>query len=132
MKQKEPDKYKRYVVTDIPKFAEAPGHHSPPPSWIYPGMFPGINMRINAADVSKIVRDPHADPHIHEDNPEIYLAVTPNRGDIIIEVQMEDEIFTVESPFAVFVPPGVMHCFTVVKCDSPNYVFGIQLFDYKG
>ena len=87
MKQKEPDKYKRYVVTDIPKFAEAPGHHSPPPSWIYPGMFPGINMRINAADVSKIVRDPHADPHIHEDNPEIYLAVTPNRGDIIIEVQ---------------------------------------------
>ena len=69
-------------------------------------------MRINAADVSKIVRDPHADPHIHENNPEIYLAVTPNRGDIIIEVQMEDEIFTVESPFAVFVPPGVMHCFT--------------------
>jgi len=26
----------------------------------------------------------------------------------------------------------VMHCFTVLKCDSPNYVFGIQLFDYKG
>jgi mannose-6-phosphate isomerase-like protein (cupin superfamily) len=124
-------RYARYVVTDLPKFEKAPGHHSPPPSWIYPDIFPGISMRINGTDVSRIVRDPHADPHVHEDHPEIYLAVTGTRGDIVIEVQMEEEKFTVESPFAVFIPPGVRHCFTVLKCDSPNYVFGIHVLDYK-
>ncbi len=131
MKQGKPDKYKEYVITDLPQFAEMPGHHKPAPSWIYPDMFPGVHMRINGADVSKMVRAPHAELHIHDDHPEIYFAATEKRGDIIIEVQMEDEVFTVESPFAVFIPPGTKHCFTVLKCDSPNYVFGIHVMDYK-
>ena len=59
------------------------------------------------------------------------FSVTKGRGDVVIEVQMEEEKFTVESPFAVFIPPGVKHCFTVLKCDSPNYVFGIHVLDYK-
>ena len=126
-----PEKYKHLVITDLPQFAEMPGHHKAAPSWIYPDMFPGVNMRINGLDVSKMVRAPHAEPHVHNDNPEIYFAATENKGDIIIEVQMEDEVFTVESPFAVFIPPGTKHCFTVLKCDSPNYVFGIHIMDYK-
>lgn len=126
-----PNKYKQYVVTDPPQFVEMAGHHRPAPSWIYPDMFPGVNIRINGMDVSKIVREPHAEPHVHNDHPEIYWAATENKGDIIIEVQMDNEIFTVESPFAVFIPPGVKHCFTVLKCDSPNYVFGIHIIDYR-
>ena len=131
MKQEVSEKYKQRVITDLPQFAEMPGHHKAAPSWIYPGMFPGVNIRINASDVSKMVRAPHAEPHIHDDNPEIYFAVGDNRGDIVIEVQMDDEVFTVESPFAVFIPPGTKHCFTVLKCDSPNYVFGMHIMDYK-
>ena len=132
MEREAESRYKRYVVTDLPQFAEMTGHHSAPASWIYPGMFPGIDLRINGADASTMVRAPHADPHVHEDHPEIYMAVTPNRGDIVIEVLMEEELFTVESPFAVFIPPGTKHCFTVLKCDSPNYIFGIHVMDYKG
>lgn len=126
------DKYSQYVVTDLPRLTELPGHLKPAPSWIYPGIFPGVNLRINGSDVSRMVRDPHAALHVHEGYPEIYLAATPNRGDIVIEVQMEDEVFTVESPFAVFIPPGTKHRFVVLKCDSPNYVFGIHVLDYKG
>jgi len=131
MERKIPGRYAQFVITDLPRFVEMPGHNRPAPSWIYPDMFPGVNIRINGNDVSKMVRSPHAEPHIHDDHPEIYLAATENRGDIVIEVQMEDEIFTVESPFAVFIPPGVKHCFTVLKCDSPNYVFGIHVMDYR-
>ena len=82
-------------------------------------------------DVSQRVRRPHADPHVHHDFPEIYFAATEKRGDVVIEVQMDDEVFAVESPFAVFIPAGVRHCFTVLKCDSPNYVFGMHMLDCK-
>jgi len=131
MGDKAGSKYAQYVVTDLPQFEDMEGHHNAPPSWIYPHIFPGVNMRINGMDASKRVRDPHADPHVHADHPEIYLSVTDSRGDVVIEVQMEDEKFTVKSPFAVFIPPGTKHCFTVLKCDLPNYVFGIHLLDYK-
>jgi mannose-6-phosphate isomerase-like protein (cupin superfamily) len=124
-----PNQYKQYVITDLPQFAEMPGHHRSAPSWIYPDIFPGVKIRINGMDVSKMVQKPHADPHIHPDHPEIYFAATENRGDVIIQVQMDNEMFTVESPFAVFIPPGVKHCFTVLKCNSPHYVFGIHLMD---
>jgi len=130
MKQEIPDKCKQYVITDLPQFVDMPGHKHAAPSWIYPDMFPGVKIRINGSDVSKMVQAPHAVPHVHDNNPEIYFAATENRGDIIIEVQMDDERFTVESPFAVFIPPGTKHCFTVLKCDSPRHVFGIHIMDY--
>jgi mannose-6-phosphate isomerase-like protein (cupin superfamily) len=131
MEREVPSKYQHYVITDLPQFAAMPGHHKAAPSWIYPGMFPGVNIRINGGDASTMVQKPHADLHVHDENPEIYFAATEKRGDLVIEVQMEDEIFTVESPFAVFIPPGVRHCFTVLKCDAPNYIFGIHIMDYK-
>jgi len=131
MSEKIPDKCKQYVITDLPQFCEMPGHHKPAPSWIYPDMFPGVNVRINGSEVSKMVRAPHAGPHVHDDHPEIYFCATENRGDVIIEVQMDDEVFTVESPFSVFIPPGTRHRFTVLKCDLPNWVFGIHVMDYK-
>ncbi|MBP1731732.1 MAG: hypothetical protein H6Q55_2161 [Deltaproteobacteria bacterium] len=131
MERKVPGKYQQYVVTDLPQFVAMPGHHKAAPSWIVPGMFPGVNIRINGADASKMVKSPHAEPHVHEANPEIYFSTTEQRGDLVIEVQMDDETFTVESPFAVFIPPGVRHCFTVLKCDAPTYIYGIHIMDYK-
>jgi hypothetical protein len=131
MERTVPSKYQQYVVTDLPQLVAMPGHLKAAPSWIYPDMFPGVNIRINGADASKIVKSPHADLHVHDENPEIYFSATENRGDLVIEVQMENEIFTVESPFAVFIPPGVRHRFTVLKCDAPNYIFGMHVMDYK-
>jgi len=128
-----PAKYEHYVITDLPRLCEMPGHHKPAPSWIYPDMFPGVNIRINGMDASKMVRAPHAEPHIHDDHPEIYFCAAETKGVVLIEVQMDDEVFAVESPFAVFIPAGVRHCFTVIKCDSPAFVFGIHVYDkYSG
>src|SRR3989304_5306664 len=124
-----PEKFQAYVVTDLPKYVDVVGHHKPPPFWIAPHMFPGVNLRVAGLDSSKMVGEPHADPHVHE-SPEIYLAVSESRGEVVIKVQMDDAVFLVESPFAIFIPPGVKHCFTVVKCETTNYVLGILLPDW--
>jgi hypothetical protein len=125
-----PAEYEKYIVTDLPKFAEVAGHHAPAAFWIAPDIFPGVNMRIAGVDASAMVNAPHADPHVH-DSPEIYLGMSETRGEVIIEVQMNDAKFQVESPFAVFIPPGVRHCFTVVKCEKSNRVLGILLPDWE-
>lgn len=125
-----PEKYQKYIVTDLPRLVDVAGHHKPAPFWIAPGMFPGVNMRVAGLDVSKIVGIPHANPHVHN-SPEIYLAPSDEKGEVIVEIQMDQEKFVVESPFAVFVPPSVTHCFKVLKCDSPHYVLGIMLPDWK-
>ena len=125
-----PDKYAAYVVTDLPKYTEIAGHHKPVPFWIAPDMFPGVKLEVAASDASKMVGAPHAVPHVHN-IPEIYLCVSENRGDVVVEIQMDEEKFTIESPFAVFIPPETTHCFIVLKCDSPNYVFGMGLLDWK-
>ena len=125
-----PEKYQSYVVNDLPKMVEVSGHHAPAPFWIVPDMFPGVNMRVAGLDVSKIVGAPHANTHVHE-SPEIYLAPSEQKGEVVVEIQMDEERFIVESPFAVFIPPGVRHCFKVLKCQSPHYVLGIMLTEWK-
>jgi mannose-6-phosphate isomerase-like protein (cupin superfamily) len=126
-----PEKFKKYVVTDLPKFVEVEGHHKPAPFWIAPDMFPGVNMRVAGLDVRKIVGAPHADPHVH-DSPEIYLTPSEQKGEVVVEIQMDEEKLLLESPFAVFIPPGVSHCFKVLKCESPHFVLGIMLPEWKG
>jgi hypothetical protein len=125
-----PEKLQKYVVTDLPKYIEVAGHHKPAPFWIAPDMFPGVRLRVAGAEASKMVGAPHAVPHTHE-GPEIYLTPSEKKSDLVIEVQMDDEKFLVEAPFAVFIPPGVRHCFRVVKCEKPHYVLGIMLPDWK-
>ena len=120
------NKYAKYVETQLPKYVEVTGHHKPAPFWIAPGMFPGVNLRVAGLDASKIVGSAHANPHQHE-SPEIYLAPSEQKGEIVVEIQMDDERFVVESPFAVFIPPGVTHCFKVLKCKTTHYVLGILL-----
>ena len=120
-----PEKYQKYVVTDLPRYVEVEGHHAPAPFWITPHMFPGVNFRVAGLDASKLIGTPHADPHVH-DGPEIYLAASENKGELVIQVRMDDTEFLAESPFAIFVPAGVKHCFTVIKCESPTFIFGIM------
>jgi quercetin dioxygenase-like cupin family protein len=125
-----PEKLQRYVVTDLPKYVEVGGHHQPAPFWVMPDMFPGVKLRVAGAEASTMVGSPHADPHTHE-GPEIYLAPCEEKGAVVIEVQMDDEKFLVDAPFAVFIPPGVKHCFKVVTCQKPHYILGIMLLDWE-
>ncbi len=125
-----PKKYQEYVVTDLPRYVDVKGHHAPAPFWIAPNMFPGVDMRVAGLDASKMVGAPHATPHVHKDS-EIYFAASESKGELVIEVQMDDEKFLVESPFAIFIPAGVKHCFTVIKCESSIYVFGVLLPDVR-
>jgi len=106
MERKIPGRYEQFVITDFPRFMEMSGHNRPAPSWIYPDTFPGVNIRINGNDVSKMVRSPHAESHIHDDHPEIYFAATANRGDIVIEVQMGKRDFHFGIAFCSVYPPG--------------------------
>ena len=87
-------------------------------------------MRVAGLDVSKIVGAPHADPHVHE-SPEIYLTPSEKKGEVVVEIQMDEEKLLLESPFAVFIPPGIRHCFNVLKCESPHFVLGIMLPEWK-
>ena len=125
-----PKKYRKNVVTDLPRQVQIAGHHHPTPCWITPGMFPGVGFRLAGHEVSGSVGKPHAAPHTH-DVPEIWLAPCEKRGAVVIEARMDDETFDVESPFSIFIPPGVRHCFTVKKCESPHYVLGIVLLDWQ-
>jgi len=125
-----PEKFRKYVVTDLPKYVEVAGHHKPAPFWIAPDMFPGVRLRVAGAEASQMVGAPHADPHVH-DSPEIYLAASEEKGNLVIEVEMDGQEFLVEAPFAVFIPAGVRHCFRVVKCEKPHYVMGIMLPDWQ-
>jgi mannose-6-phosphate isomerase-like protein (cupin superfamily) len=125
-----PEQFRKYLVTSLPRLVAVPGHPEPAPFWIAPDMFPGVGLRVAGLDASTRVGKPHAEPHVH-DTPEIYLAASEKRGDVVVRVEMDGERFEVESPFALFIPPGVRHCFEVIRCDAPNYVFGILLPDWE-
>jgi mannose-6-phosphate isomerase-like protein (cupin superfamily) len=68
----------------------------------------------------------HAAPHVH-DVPEIWVAPSEKKGDLVIEAEMDDDKFLVEAPFSIFIPPGIRHCFTVVKSESPHFIMGVVL-----
>jgi hypothetical protein len=130
MNQGTPKRFQEYVVTDLPKYIEVAGHRQPAPFWILPEMFPDVHLRLAGMDVSEAVGAPHAAPHSHE-IPEICFCASEHKGAVVIEMQMEDETFPVQSPFAIFIPAGVKHRFTVIKCDAPHFVFAIALMDAK-
>jgi mannose-6-phosphate isomerase-like protein (cupin superfamily) len=120
-------KYSENIITDLPQFEEMPGHHGAPPSWLMPGMFSGVDIKINGSDSRALLGHPHADPHIHEDHREIYLCPTLKKGEVLIELEMDGETCTVESPFAILIPQGVKHCFRVLKAEDPYFIYGIHI-----
>jgi hypothetical protein len=126
-----PEKYRTNIVTDLPREVQIGGHHHPTPCWITSGMFPGVGFQMAGHEVSGSVGKPHAAPHTH-DVPEIWVAPSERKGTLMIEAQMDDDKFLVEAPFSIFIPSGTRHCFTVVKCESPHYIMGIILLDWRG
>jgi len=125
-----PEKYSKNVVTDLPRMVEVVGHYHPAPCWLTADMFPGVNVRVAGQEATNMVGKPHAAPHVHN-VPEIYLAPSEKKGDLVVEVQMDDDKFRVEAPFSIFIPSGVRHCFTVLKCASPHFIMGVVPLDWQ-
>jgi mannose-6-phosphate isomerase-like protein (cupin superfamily) len=120
-------KYANLIATDIPRMIQLPDHSRPSTFWVTPEIFPDIKIRIAGTDMSKRVNEKIADLHSHE-CPEVYLAISENRGDMIFEITLEDETYTVESPMTVYIPAGMKHKFKVVRADKErSYFFGILL-----
>lgn len=125
-----PQEFQQYIVTDLPKMVDVPGHKIPAPFWVAPDMFPGVNMRVAGLEASTVIGDPHAHPHQH-DVPEIYLCPSESAGAVKVEIQLNDHVFELESPFTLFVPPGTTHCFKVLDCKGPHYILGMLLGDWQ-
>ncbi|MCK5213502.1 MAG: cupin domain-containing protein, partial [Dehalococcoidia bacterium] len=84
-------------------------------------------LGVAAVDVSKIVGKLLTDAHAH-DCAEVYMAPSPNRGDMVFEITLDDEVFTVESPVVIYVPAGVEHKFKALKAEREgSYFYGILL-----
>jgi hypothetical protein len=124
-------KHKGLIFSDLPRLVSLPSHFDPAPVWVTPDMGPDVKLGVIAVDVSKLVGRYITDAHVH-DCAEVYMAPSPNRGDMVFEITLDDETYTVESPLAVYVPAGVTHRFKTLKAERErSYFFGI-LLDMKG
>lgn len=122
-------KYAKFIATDIPKMVQLPDHYGRTAFFVSPDIFPQVKLGVAGVDASKLVGTEITELHSHE-CPEIYLAVSPNRGDMVFEITLGDETYTVESPIAVFIPSGVKHKFKTLKAGKDgSYFYGI-LLDY--
>lgn len=120
-------KHKELIFNDIPRLVSLPSHFVPVPFMVTPEMGPDMKFGVAGLDVSKLVGKYITDAHAH-DCAEVYMAPSPNRGDMVFEITLDDEIYTVESPMTVYVPAGVKHRFKTLKADREgSYFFGILL-----
>ena len=116
------------IIKDIPQMQAMQGHPQPVPMFLTPKMIPGLDLDIAAVEIASHVGEPIAAPHVH-DATEIYLAICPNRGDVVFEVICEENNrFTVDGPAAVVVPAGMTHQFCPLYVRyAPCFFFGVFL-----
>lgn len=114
------------VVTEgLPVFQEFAGHHAPTPMFVTPETIPGAQMSIAGVDAAQLIGAPHADLHVHDDQDEIYLCVTPGCR---FTVQLEDDRIELTSPASVLIPAGTRHCLVVHEVATDTCPFlGILL-----
>ena len=121
------EKHKGLIFSDIPRLVSLPNHFVPVPFWVTPDMGPDMKLGVAAVDVSKLVGKYITDAHAH-DCAEVYMAPSANRGDMVFEITLDDEVYTVESPLTIYVPAGMKHRFKTLKADREgSYFFGILL-----
>ena len=123
-------KHEELIFKDVPQMVSLPSHFAPVPFWVSPDMGEDIDFGVAAVDVSKMVGKYLTDSHAH-DCAEVYMAPSANRGDMVLEITLDDEVFTVESPVVVYVPAGVKHKFKAVKAEREGSFFYGILLDMK-
>lgn len=112
-------KYERFITRKPVNQTDLPHHEMagavPFPVLVGSDLIPEANtwvayMFVNPMPeaLAKVIQNVgKALPHKH-DNPEIYLIIG-DQDAITAEVQMDEEIYEVSSPAAVYIPPGVPH-----------------------
>jgi len=116
------------VVTEgLPLYEEMDGHHVPVPIFLSPQTLPvpQASFTVAAIDAAQLIGAPHADAHVHPDQDEIYLCVTPG---LRFEVETDAETIALDSPASVFIPAGVRHRLIVHEVSTDTCPFlGILL-----
>lgn len=120
-------RHENLIFNDIPQLVNLPSHFAPVPFWVVPNMGEDLEMGVAAVDVSKLVGVYLTDEHAHE-CAEVYMALSPNKGDMVFEITLDDETYVVESPVVIYVPPGVRHRFKTLKAEREgSYFYGLLL-----
>ncbi len=114
------------VQADLPVFRTVEGHTRPVPFILTRDMFDGIPVELGGAEISGLVDQPVAEPHVHE-VPEIYLLFAPTAGAAVIEVEVEDETYELAAPAALYVPAGRRHRFVTRRAVPGSFCFGLFL-----
>lgn len=108
----------------IPRRRAVVGHQIAVPFFLTAEMFGGLPVEVAGGDISGLVGAPVARRHVH-DVPEIYLLVSTEPGDTVIDVQVGDDWHEVRSPAAVYVPAGTPHQFVTRVATKGSFCFGI-------
>ncbi|MBB6254525.1 cupin domain-containing protein [Nitrospirillum iridis] len=114
------------LIDDLPRFAPVAGHFHDVPFYVSREMFGGVPIEIAGGEIAHLVETPVAATHRH-DCPEIYLLLSPSPKGAVIEVEVNDQIFTVVSPAAFYVPAGAPHRFVTRRAERGSYCLGVLL-----
>ena len=121
------EKHRNLIFSELPQFVCLPSHFAPVPYWVMPNMGDDLELGVAALDVSKMVGVYLGDEHAHQ-CAEVYMALSPHRGDMVFEITLDDEKYVVESPLVIYVPAGVKHRFKALKAEAEgSYFYGIML-----
>lgn len=95
------------VITEgLPVTQEFAGHHGPTPMYVTPETLPGTPFSIAAVDAAQLIGAPHADLHVHDDEDELYLCVTPGCR---FTVELANDSIELTSPASILIPAGTHH-----------------------
>lgn len=116
--------HERLTASDLPILREVPGHAAAVPFFLTADMFGGLPIEIAGGEISSSVGAHISDPHVH-DVPEIYLLLSPRRGEAVVEITVEGRKLELESPGVYYVPAGVTHSFVTRRAAPGSYCLGI-------
>ena len=121
------ERHRNLIFSELPQLVCMPSHFAPIPYWVMPNMGDDLDLGVAAFDVSKMVGVYLGEEHAHQCG-EVYMALSPRRGDMAFEITLDDETYVVESPVVIYVPAGVKHRFKALKAEAEgSYFYAIML-----
>jgi len=119
-----PQKYKGCVVS-YPKIVDKLPKHAEGKYAILMSneLVPEADFFIVGGTMKKIHQAEPIEKHTH-DTSEVYLFLG-SKGAVEVEIELDDEKYTIISPGAVFVPKGVKHLFRYKGMSGPATVVAI-------
>lgn len=111
-------------VLKLPLMRPVEGHHQNVPFFVCSDMFGGVPFEIAGGDISRLVGVPVAETHQHSVD-EIYLLISAEAGDAVIDVEVDGVSSTFTSPCAIHVPAGARHRFITRAAKPGSFCFGI-------